>query len=96
MDVQTEEMLNNRDTLLVLERRSEQQQRQLEEINEKLDRLGFSIEHRDPSYSEYLSHLRDRELLDRHQLTPDQTRERDLAIRAILADLIGESERPLN
>jgi ABC-type cobalamin/Fe3+-siderophores transport system ATPase subunit len=95
LDEGTQSEIDERDRLVAMDNRSKEQERQLSVVNEKLDRLGFLLEDRDPQYQEFLRAKRNVQLERRRTLSPDELVERDNAMRQILRELLAkDGERP--
>ena len=57
------------------------------ELNDKLDRLGFMHESRDPLYDDFLKAVQDYNISERPIMTPDQIEKRRLAMQALIKQL---------
>jgi len=84
LDSDTQREIDSRNELLKISQRTDDQSRQLIEINDKLNRLGFLFEDREPLYHEFLQAWRDVRYADKPPLTPYQIEQR----RKAMADLI--------
>lgn len=90
LDAETQRVLDERNLLTTIDRRTQEQERQLIALNDKLNRLGFMFEDREPLYQNFLRALRDIRYADKPPLTPDEIARRQSAMR----DLIGRLVKP--
>ena len=79
--METQKILDDRNELATLEQRSEEQNNQLDLLNDQLNRLGFSLENRDPLYNEFLLAWKDLRYADKPPLTPDKAAQRRAAMK---------------
>ena len=90
LDPETQKQIDARNTLARIDKRSEDQDRKLIELNDKLDRLGFLHESRDPLYDDFLKAVHDYKYEDRPVMTQDQIEKRRLAMQALIKSLSTE------
>ncbi len=90
LDPKTQEQIDERNRLARIEERSEKQERMLIKLNDKLDRLGFMHESRDPLYDDFLKAVHDVKYADRPPMTQDQIEKRRLAMQALIKSLSTE------
>ncbi|MFA6115614.1 MAG: AAA family ATPase [Sphingomonas sp.] len=90
LDRETQKQIDERNRLARIEERSEKQERMLIELNDKLDRLGFMHESRDPLYDDFLKAVHDVKYADRPPLTQEQIEKRRLAMQALIKSLTEE------
>lgn len=90
LDPKTQKDIDDRNKLARIEERSEKQERMLIELNDKLDRLGFMHESRDPLYDDFLKAVQDYKYADRPVMTQDQIEKRRLAMQALIKSLSEE------
>ncbi|MEK6638185.1 MAG: AAA family ATPase [Pseudomonadota bacterium] len=90
LDPETQKQIDDRNTLARIDKRSEDQDRKLIELNDKLDRLGFLHESRDPLYDDFLKAVHDYKYEDRPVLRQDQIEKRRLAMQALIKSLSTE------
>jgi predicted ATPase len=90
LDTETQRQLDDRNILVRLEQRNAEQERQLIAINDKLNRLGFMYEDREPLYFDFLRAMRDVRYADLPPLTPEQIQQRQAAMNTLLKSLIQQ------
>lgn len=90
LDVETQKLIDDRNTLAHLAKKSDDQERQLIAINDKLSRLGFLFEDREPLYQDFLRAWHDVRYAERPQLTPDDIARRHLAMKELIKKLMSE------
>lgn len=95
LDPETQKQIDERNRLARLEERSDQQERELIAINDKLDRLGFMHESRDPLYDDFLKAVHDVKYADRPPMSQNQIEKRRLAMQALIKSLTEEGGRAL-
>lgn len=93
LDAETQRQLDERSTLARIEQRTVEQEKRLIEINDKLNRLGFMAEDREPLYQDFLRAWHDVRYADRSPLTPDQIERRHEAMKVLIRDLLAQPER---
>lgn len=91
LDLATQQQIDDRNALARIEKRSEAQQIELVAINEKLNRLGFMTESREPLYQEFLSAWQDVRYADRPPLTPEAIARRHEAMKELIKQLTGKA-----
>jgi ABC-type cobalamin/Fe3+-siderophores transport system ATPase subunit len=92
LDPETQREVDARNALVQLERRTESQEKQLILINDKLNRLGFMFEDREPLYQDFLRAWRDVRYADRPPLSPEQIERRHTAMTDLIKRLVGNQE----
>ena len=90
LDPETQRDVDERNTLVQIAQRTEEQQRQLISINDKLNRLGFMFEDREPLYNEFLQSWKDVRYADRPPLSPDQVENRRQAMNMLIKQLLAK------
>jgi len=90
LDVETQRQIDDRNTLARLEYRSEAQEKMLIELNDKLNRLGFMNESREPLYQDFLQAWQDVRYADRPPLNPEQVEARRAAMQILIKSLTQE------
>lgn len=93
LDLETQKILDDRNELATLEQRSEEQNNQLDLLNDQLNRLGFSLENRDPLYNEFLLAWKDLRYADKPPLTPDKAAQRRAAMKKVIAAMQTRKEK---
>jgi ABC-type cobalamin/Fe3+-siderophores transport system ATPase subunit len=88
LDSDTQRAVDDRNTLAKIAQRSEEQERHLIAINDKLNRLGFMFEDREPLYHEFLQAWKEVRYADRPPLTPEQIESRRKAMSIVIKQLI--------
>ena len=92
LDTETQSLVDERNTLAQLPIRSDDQNRQLIALNDRLRRLGFMFEDREPLYQDFLQAWRDVRYSSRAPLTPDQLERRRKAMSALIGQLLSQRE----
>ncbi|MGO4519251.1 AAA family ATPase [Dyella sp. 2RAF44] len=90
LDVDTQRLVDERNVLLKLTRKTDVQEKKLIEINDALARLGFLSEDREPLYQDFLRSWHDVRYADRPQLTPAQISARHQAMKGLIRQLEGK------
>ena len=90
LDLETQRQIDDRNALARLEHRSELQEKLLIELNDKLNRLGFLNESREPLYQEFLQAWQDFRYADRPPLSPEQVEARRAAMQILIKSLTEE------
>ena len=93
LDAETQATLDERNELAALMDRSEQQEQKLMEINQKLNRLGFLFEDREPLYQHFLRALQDVKYENRRPASPDELKAQHDAMAQLIRELMQEQER---
>jgi predicted ATPase len=92
VDIKTQELLDQRNELAHQINRSDDQERLLIEINDKLDRLGFMFENREPLYQDFLRSWQDVKYAGRPPLSPSQIEGRRSAMKKVIEQLMKQRE----
>jgi ABC-type cobalamin/Fe3+-siderophores transport system ATPase subunit len=87
LDAETQRTIDDRNQLTQIVKRTEGQERHLIEINDKLNRLGFLFEDREPLYNEFLQAWKDVRYADKPPLTPYQVEQRRRAMKELIQKL---------
>lgn len=93
LDVETQSLVDERNLLAQLEEKSEAQERKLIEISDKLARLGFLFEDREPLYQDFLRAWHDVRYANRPPLTPADIEARQRAMKALIQRLVAPEVR---
>lgn len=92
LDPATQRDVDARNVLAAVHQRSDEQERQLIEINDKLNRLGFLFEDREPLYQDFLRAWHDLKYADRPVLTPQQIEARRAAMKRLIGELSNKEQ----
>lgn len=92
LDLETQKLLDDRNELAHIENRTEDQNIQLDLLNDELNRLGFSLENRDPLYSEFLLAWQDLRYSNKPPLTPDKAAQRRAAMKNVIEALKAKKD----
>ena len=92
LDVETQQMVDDRNTLARIAQKTDDQERKLIEINDRLARLGFLFEDREPLYQDFLRAWQDVRYADRPPLTPLQIEDRRLALKRVIQELMNKEQ----
>lgn len=92
LDSETQRAIDDRNQLAQISKRTEEQERQLIAINDKLNRLGFLFEDREPLYNEFLQAWKDVRYADKMPLTPYQVEQRRKAMAELIKNLQNKQE----
>lgn len=87
LDPETQRDVDTRNVLAAIHQRSDEQERQLIAISDKLNRLGFLFEDREPLYQDFLRAWHDLKYADRPVLTPEQIEARRSAMKRLIGEL---------
>lgn len=87
LDPETQRQVDERNILAQIEKRTKDQEKQLIEINDKLNRLGFMNESREPLYQDFLRAWHDVRYADRPPLTPEDVEKRHNAMQLLIKQL---------
>jgi hypothetical protein len=90
--VETQTLVDDRNALARSEQKTAEQERALIEINDKLARLGFLFEDREPLYQEFLHAWHDIKYANRPPLTPAQIEARQQAMKQMIQKLMAKGE----
>lgn len=94
LDIDTQRIVDDRNALARIDKKTDKQEKALIEINDKLSHLGFLFEDREPLYQDFLQAWHDVRYSDRPLLTPVQIEERHRAMKNLIKQLmIQEEER---
>lgn len=91
LDPATQQTIDTRNKLAAIDSRSKLQNEQLVEINDKLNRLGFMFEDREPLYNDFLKSLHDVQYANRPQMSPVQLKERREMMNDVVKKLLAEA-----
>ena len=89
VDLATQRQLDERNVLAQIAERTAQQDEKLIELNDKLDRLGFMFEDREPLYQDFLRSWQDVRYADRPPMTPAQIESRRRAMNTLVRRLLA-------
>lgn len=89
LDPETQRDLDERNRLAQKTKRSDEESRQLIAINDKLNRLGFMSEDREPLYQDFLQAWQDVRYADRPILTPAKIEARRIAMSSLIKELVA-------
>jgi len=92
LDPDTQQQLDERNELAHLAERSVEQSQQLTEINQKLNRLGFMFEDREPLYQHFLQAWKDVKYADRPIMNPDEIQKQHMAMSELIKELLAKEE----
>ena len=92
IDLETQKLIDDRNVLAHIKQRNTQQDDDLAILNDKLNRLGFSLENREPLYNEFLLAWQDLRYADAPLLTPDLAAKRREAMKKIIGTLLKSEE----
>jgi len=87
LDPETQRDVDNRNILARIDDRTEEQEKRLIEINDKLSRLGFMFEDREPLYQDFLRAMHDVRYASRPPLSPAQIQMRHVAMQELIQSL---------
>ncbi len=90
LDLETQRLVDDRNELAHIQERTPQQDDTLAVLNDKLNRLGFSIENREPLYNEFLLAWQDLRYAEKPPLTPDKAAQRREAMKKVIAALLDK------
>lgn len=93
LDVETQRLVDDRNALAQVAKKSDAQERQFIEVNDKLARLGFLFEDREPMYQDFLRTWHDLRYADRPPLTPAEIEVRQRAMKALIKQLMAQETR---
>lgn len=93
LDVETQSLVDERNLLAQLEEKSDAQERKLIEISDKLARLGFLFEDREPLYQDFLRAWHHVRYANRPPLTPADIEARQRAMKALIQGLVAPEVR---
>src|SRR5712692_7757758 len=90
LDAETQKIVDDRNALARIDQRTEEQEKRLIEINDRLNRLGFMFEDREPLYQDFLRAWHDVRYADQPPLSPEQIEKRHAAMRELIQRLLTE------
>ena len=88
LDVETQRLVDDRNKLAKLPKKSDLEEQKFIEINDKLSRLGFLFEDREPLYQDFLLNWHDVRYADKPPLTPEQIASRQRGMKALIERLM--------
>jgi ABC-type multidrug transport system ATPase subunit len=91
VDLGTQKLLDERNALIGRKPRSPQEEERLIELTEQLNKLGFTIESREPQYEQFLRAWREVESKDRPSFTPEEIQRKNEVAEEIVAQLLVTS-----
>lgn len=94
LDPITQAALDERNDLIRNENRSPEEEETLIRTSDKLRRLGFILEDREPEYETFLRAYRAPDRTPKNHLTPQQIRERNAVAKRLVDDLLGKKTEP--
>ncbi|WP_158284294.1 AAA family ATPase [Azospirillum sp. TSO22-1] len=92
LDPDTQKLLDERNQIVRLEQRTPEHDIRLIELNEKLKRLGFVIEDREPEYELFLRAMTEIKQESRSALTPEMIAQRNQVAKQMLAKIMARKE----
>ncbi|MEX5329667.1 AAA family ATPase [Pseudomonas paraeruginosa] len=92
LDLKTQELVDDRNELAHIQPRTPEQEDELAILNDKLNRLGFSLENREPLYNEFLLAWQDLRYAEKPPLTPDKAAQRREAMKKVIATLLDKDD----
>jgi hypothetical protein len=92
LDPDTQRQVDERNMLARIDKRTEQQDKQLIAINDRLNRLGFMFEDREPLYQDFLRAMHNVRYADRPPLSPEQIEKRHAAMKELMKGLLAKKE----
>ncbi|WP_331694332.1 AAA family ATPase [Pseudomonas sp. ZY71] len=88
LDLETQKLVDDRNELAHIQLRSPEQDDALAVLNDELNRLGFSLENREPLYNEFLLAWQDLRYSEKPPLTPDKAARRREAMKKVITALL--------
>ncbi len=92
LDPETQREVDERNALARIDKRTEEQEKELIAINDKLNRLGFMFEDREPLYQDFLLAMHDVNYADRPPLSPDAIEIRRKVTKELIKNLLAQKE----
>ncbi len=92
LDSKTQIDIDERNRLAAIDERTKRQNEELISTNDKLNRLGFMFESREPLYQEFLQAWKDVKYADKSPLNPEQVAARQKAMAALIKQLSAKEE----
>jgi len=93
LDIDTQRLVDERNALAKLTKKSDKQEREFIKINDELARLGFLFEDREPLYQDFLRTWHDVRYADRPPLTPEKIAQRHQAMKTLIQGLTSKEEK---
>lgn len=93
LDIETQRLVDERNMLAHIALKTDAQEKALIAVNDKLSRLGFLFEDREPLYQDFLRAWHDVRYADRPVLTPAQIEARHQAMKELIKQLQHTEER---
>lgn len=87
LDIETQRLVDDRNTLANNAAKTDDQERELIAVNDKLARLGFLFEDREPLYQDFLRAWHDVRYADKPVLTPTMIAARHQAMKQLIKQL---------
>ena len=94
LDVATQRLVDERNLLVQRSEKSDVEERRFIEINDKLARMGFLFEDREPLYQDFLRTWHDIRYADRPPLTPADIEARRQGMQALIKKLMMSETKP--
>ncbi|MDO7411354.1 AAA family ATPase [Acinetobacter baumannii] len=92
LDLETQKLLDERNELSRILNRNSEQEDQLAILNDRLNRLGFSFENRDPLYNEFLLAWQDVKYANKPPLSPIGAAKRREAMNNLIHKLLENAK----
>lgn len=92
LDPDTQSLLDERNKMIRIIERTPEQNIRLIELNEKLKRLGFVIEDREPEYELFLRAMTEIKQAERSALTPEMIAQKNDVAKQMLAKIMARKE----
>lgn len=92
LDLETQKLLDERNELSSILNRNSEQEDQLAILNDRLNRLGFSFENRDPLYNEFLLAWQNVKYADKPPLSPPEAANRREAMNNLIQKLLANTK----
>jgi ABC-type cobalamin/Fe3+-siderophores transport system ATPase subunit len=94
LDVETQRLVDERNALAQLAKKSDEHERRLIDLNDQLARLGFLFEEREPLYQGFLRAWHDVRYADKPPLTPADLQARQQAMKVLIQKLAAQEPAP--
>ena len=92
LDSETQRTVDDRNALARIDKRTEDQEKRLIEITDKLNRMGFMFEDREPLYQDFLRASHDVRYADRAPLSPEGIEKRHAGMKDLIKNLVAKKE----
>lgn len=92
LDLETQKLLDERNELTRILNRNTDQEDRLAILNDRLNRLGFSFENRDPLYNDFLLAWQDVKYADKPPLSPSDAAERREAMNNLIQKILNDNK----